>query len=199
MGDFNIDLLKTESRDISDRFSEQLFSSSFLPLVTRPTRITEHTATLIDNIFTNDIEQIESSKNGLIFTDISDHLPIFHITSLARKIYNSEGKTSQYRRIINNSNLLSFSNAMKLMSWDNIIEDNDPCKAYNIFHNKLIQALEKSFPLVNRQKRTVDYDKSPWMTQGISKSIEIKNKLYKCISKTQVLRAKPRIKNTKIN
>ena len=77
MGDFYIDLLKTESCDISDRFSEQLFTSSFLPLITRPTRITEYTATLMDNIFTNDIEQIESSKNGLIFTDLSDHFPIF--------------------------------------------------------------------------------------------------------------------------
>ncbi len=69
MGDFNIDLLKYESCDISDRFSEQLFTSSFLPVTTRPMRITEHTTTLIDNIFTNDIEQIESSNNGLIFTD----------------------------------------------------------------------------------------------------------------------------------
>jgi hypothetical protein len=56
-GDFNIDLLKS----------------------TRPTRITQHTATLIDNIFTNDIETIKSSTNWLIFCDISDHLPIVHI------------------------------------------------------------------------------------------------------------------------
>ena len=47
MGDFNIDPLKTESCDISDRFSEQLFTSAFLPLITRPARITEHSATLI--------------------------------------------------------------------------------------------------------------------------------------------------------
>ena len=52
MGDFNIDLLKTESCDFSNRFSEQLFTSSFLPLIARPTRITENTAiyaALIDN------------------------------------------------------------------------------------------------------------------------------------------------------
>jgi hypothetical protein len=87
MGDFNIDLLKTESCDFSNRFSEQLFTSSFLPLITRPTRITEHTATLIANIFTNDLEQIESSKNGLVFSDISDHLPVFHIASFPTKMY----------------------------------------------------------------------------------------------------------------
>ena len=54
MGDFNIDLLKSESCDYSNRFLETLLTSSYIPLVLRPTRITQHTATLIDNIFTND-------------------------------------------------------------------------------------------------------------------------------------------------
>ena len=79
MGDFNIDLLKSESCDYTIRFLEQLFTSSYVPLVLRLTKITQHTATLIDNIFTNDIETIETSSNGLIYSDISDHLPIFHI------------------------------------------------------------------------------------------------------------------------
>ena len=61
MGDFNIDLLKSESCDYTRRFLKILFTSSYIPLVLRPTRITQHTATLIDNIFTNDIETIYSS------------------------------------------------------------------------------------------------------------------------------------------
>jgi endonuclease/exonuclease/phosphatase family metal-dependent hydrolase len=76
MGDFNIDLLKSESCDYTNRFLEILSTSSYIPLVLRPTRITQHTAALIDNIFTNDIETIESSTKGIIFSDISDHLPI---------------------------------------------------------------------------------------------------------------------------
>jgi hypothetical protein len=52
----NIDLLQSETCDIANRFSEQLFTSSFYPIITKPTRITEHTATLIDNIFTNNID-----------------------------------------------------------------------------------------------------------------------------------------------
>ena len=47
MGDFNIDLLKSESCDYTNRFLEQLFTSSYMPLILRPTRITHHTATLI--------------------------------------------------------------------------------------------------------------------------------------------------------
>jgi hypothetical protein len=49
----------------------------FIPLMTRPTRITSHTATLIDNIFTNQLSHC--LKSGLLFTDISDHLPVFSI------------------------------------------------------------------------------------------------------------------------
>ena len=50
MGDFNIDLLKSESCDFARRFLEQLLSSSYISLILKPTRITQHTATLIDNI-----------------------------------------------------------------------------------------------------------------------------------------------------
>ena len=37
--------------------------------------ITQHSATLIDNIFTNNT--LIHSKNGLIVSDISDHFPLF--------------------------------------------------------------------------------------------------------------------------
>ena len=46
-----------------------------VPLITKPTRITAHSATLIDNIFTNNTNVL--SKNGLIISDLSDHFPIY--------------------------------------------------------------------------------------------------------------------------
>ena len=74
-GDYNIDLLKSESCDFSNRFIEQLFTSSFFPLINKPTRITAHTyATLIHNIYTNDFEKNNYSTSGIIISDISDHL-----------------------------------------------------------------------------------------------------------------------------
>jgi hypothetical protein len=50
---------------VTNRVLEILSTSSYIPLVFRRTRITQHTATLIGNIFTNDIETIESSTNGI--------------------------------------------------------------------------------------------------------------------------------------
>lgn len=58
-----------------------MFSSSFYPLISRPTRITNCTsATLIDNIFVKSLE--DNFTSGLLLTDISDHLPIFQTEPL---------------------------------------------------------------------------------------------------------------------
>ena len=46
MRDFNIDLFKSESCDYANYCTEQLFTSSFFPLINKSTRITHHTATL---------------------------------------------------------------------------------------------------------------------------------------------------------
>ena len=44
-------------------------------LITKPSRITKTSSTLIDNILTNNI--LYEHISGLIFEDLSDHLPIF--------------------------------------------------------------------------------------------------------------------------
>jgi hypothetical protein len=75
-GDFNLNLISYQNDTITGKFLDNLYSHAFIPMITCPTRITAHTATLIDNIFTN---HCFDSINGLLVTDISDHLPIFSI------------------------------------------------------------------------------------------------------------------------
>ena len=79
MGDFNLNLLNYDSHTLTGEFLDGIYSNSFIPLITRPTRITAHTSTLIDNIFTNNF--CSHLVSGLLFTDISDHLPVFVINS----------------------------------------------------------------------------------------------------------------------
>ena len=56
LGDFNIDLLKYGSHQITDDFINTLGTLFFQPYILQPTRITDHSATLIDNIFFNSID-----------------------------------------------------------------------------------------------------------------------------------------------
>ena len=56
-------------------FLDSLASNSFIPYILHPTRITSHSKTLIDNIFSNYISHEIISGN--ITVTISDHLPQF--------------------------------------------------------------------------------------------------------------------------
>ena len=81
-GDFNVDLLQYDKRVETNDFIDQLYSYAtygLQPLITRPTRITRDTKTLIDNIFTTDLNSHKQS--GIIINDISDHLPIYCMLS----------------------------------------------------------------------------------------------------------------------
>ncbi len=69
-----------EENSITRDFFEIMTSYSYLPTIFRPTRVTSYTATLIDNCFINNYEH--SADSGILITDISDHLPIFHISDL---------------------------------------------------------------------------------------------------------------------
>ena len=77
MGDFNVNLINYYKNRGTYEFLEQLFNHNFTPQITLPTRITEKTATLIDNIFVNG--QTQKYNSGNITMSISDHLPQFII------------------------------------------------------------------------------------------------------------------------
>ena len=55
MGDFNIDLAKYSSHAQTSEFYDLLSSHGYRPLILQPTRVTSTSATLIDNIFINDM------------------------------------------------------------------------------------------------------------------------------------------------
>ena len=65
----------------------------FLPQILQPTRVTDHSATLIDNIFFNSLEHY--SLSGNIVHDLSDHFPNFLIIN---KFSHLPSKTKIYKR-----------------------------------------------------------------------------------------------------
>ena len=75
LGDFNINILNYNDHQPKNDFLDSLASNSFIPYILHPTRITSHSKTLIDNIFSNYISHEIISGN--ITVTISDHLPQF--------------------------------------------------------------------------------------------------------------------------
>ena len=54
-GDFNMNCLKYHENAKTKYFYDNLFEKGAIPIINRPTRISEHSASLIDNILTTDI------------------------------------------------------------------------------------------------------------------------------------------------
>jgi len=75
LGDMNIDFLRVGTHSKTEDYLDMLYSSNLLPVITKPTRITSHTTTLIDHIYTN--ASTDQIIPGIVTTDISDHLPTF--------------------------------------------------------------------------------------------------------------------------
>ena len=61
MGDSNLNLLNYDNHNCQE-FLNQMLSKSFIPLIRKPTRITDISSTLIDNIFVNHSRNISPDK-----------------------------------------------------------------------------------------------------------------------------------------
>ena len=77
LGDFNIDLLKSGGHRPTLDYLEGFYFRGFYPLISLPTRLTDLTATLIDNIWTNNLEK--QIRSGLVTVRVSDHLLIYSL------------------------------------------------------------------------------------------------------------------------
>ena len=77
LGNFNVDLLKNEHHKATNEFLDSLSSNMVLPYIIQPTRISSHSKSIIDNIFSNYISQEIISRN--LTSTTSDHLPQFLI------------------------------------------------------------------------------------------------------------------------
>ena len=77
-GDFNYNLFNVKHHEETETFYSEMITNSYKPLITKPTRVTDNSSTLIDHIWTNDMsyDKIESK---VLITDITDHLPVIHI------------------------------------------------------------------------------------------------------------------------
>ena len=81
MGYLNIDFLKSDDHKSTGALLDVLHSYNVhvFPLITKPTRVTEKTATLIDHIWTNNFDVDTNHIQGIFCTSMTDHYAIFHI------------------------------------------------------------------------------------------------------------------------
>ena len=85
----NINLLKFNEHPQTEEFLDMLYTNNILPIITKPTRLTDHTAILIDHIYTNCLQNFTA---GILTVDITDHLPVFCVVRTQPTRNNSNKK-----------------------------------------------------------------------------------------------------------
>ena len=87
LGDINIDVSSSNCDGNGKKYQDLLLSLNLKNLISKPTRITTSSETIIDHVITN--IPYEQCKSGVLVNNITDHLPIytFCIISSQRKKY----------------------------------------------------------------------------------------------------------------
>ena len=184
MGDFNIDLIKSNSKTNASQFLHVIYSSNLLPHITSPTHVTSKSHILIDNIFSNINEECTS---GNIINTISDHLGQFLIIPNCSYSYNS--KKEIFQRNFKNFKEQNFLSDLKKIDWDTVFSDckQDVDLSYKKFLDKITKLLDIHAPvkkLSHKEKKSLS---KPWLTKGILQSIKQKNVLYRKFIRTKDL------------
>ena len=127
---------------------------------------------MIDNIFTNHVENLEYSTQRLLATDVSDHYPIFHIN---RKSSITESEIYITKRIFSERNNHAFQMTVNEIDWSEIYGASTINNAFDLLHDKLGELLNKYFPKVRIKWK---YNRKPWPSDCLRLSIKTKHKLY---------------------
>ena len=106
--DQNIDFMHIYTYPPSAELLNTLLTHSLIPTITKPTRITHRSATLIDNIYLKMNTKI-TARAGILIADLSDHMPVVCITSYKNKQYKKRKALIFEQRPLNENNLARIS------------------------------------------------------------------------------------------
>jgi exonuclease III len=172
LGDFNINIMNSDTHASTADFLELMFSNSMLPLISKPTRITNHTYSLIDNIFHNDVPN-NSFINGVLYTDITDHFPVFSITT--NNSLSNQQRIHKFRNY-SNTNIDKFRNKLSDFNWNTILQIENCQTAFKTFHENYCSLYNECFPI--KTSKSSYRNRKPWLTNGMKIALKNKNKLY---------------------
>ena len=151
MGDFNINLLNYSDNNGVNDFVNIIYNNSFRPLIYKPTRITTSSMTLIDNTITNVCDK--NIKPGICYNDITDHLPVFSVTSLQFDPLFISHAFVHSKRSINSQSIDSLKKELCTTDWCDVLLLNDVESACNSFLTKFNELLIQILRKLNQQRK----------------------------------------------
>ena len=170
MGDTNIDVSIGTSITQAKTYQDMLLGLDLKNLISRPTRITNTSETILDHVITN--LSYDSVRSGIVVSDITDHLPVFGLFNLPVK---QKYFRPQYYRSFKSCrrNFLSevFSEGVSLLNLGTLSEFDPDDYLVNVI-NIINDSVDTTFPRRKRSLKQLKKFKNAWITQGILNSIK---------------------------
>ena len=178
-GDYNIDLLKVNEKDVIREFFDILTSHSLYPKITLPTRFSNQNETLINNFFCILSSSTLNSISGILLKKFSDHQPYFiclnpilHREPPPKYIKVAKHRLDAYENML--SDLIRQDIPNKLNKDPNA----NPSANLDILCNIFDKLKSKYFPVVVKKNNKHKYKKCKWITLGIICSLKYRD-VYK--------------------
>ena len=186
MGDYNVNTLRNiPTNRNTDEFNDMMAEHHLYPMVNKPTRVTDKTASIVDNIYS---DSMIAAKTGILSCDISDHFPIFCIFD--NLSFKTEKPTITKRKL-NKTNIKKLNEALKAINWQ-FLDDFDTQTAFTMFQGVIDQLFDEICP---KQTFTMT------LTDALKKSIKDKNRLHvetKCNPNDQQLKRQYKNKRNQV-
>lgn len=182
LGDFNIDLNLDSYFSSEASPTEKLhdFNRNLLlyPVIKHPTRITKKSATIIDNIMTNEREKVTV---GIFTCEVADHLSpfiILHDKEKGKKAIKNTQKKSITARNTKQENLDNLKIELSQTNWEAVRKENDTSKKTEIFNATFSKLFDKHCPVQTVKFNNKIHSEKEWMTKGLLQSRNKKMKLH---------------------
>jgi hypothetical protein len=134
-----------------------------------PTRTTNISAMLIDNIFIN---YTRNYNVNLCVNGLSDHDA--QLITINNIIITKVSKRSVNIRVINKESITKFQFVLSWEQWEDIFENEDVNTMFNNFLNTYLRCFYASFPIIIKKSK---FNQNKWITVGIRTSCKRKRQL----------------------
>ena len=152
-------------------FLNTMTSFGFLPHILQPTRISDFSSTIIDNIYSKNPEQ--DLYGGNILIKFADHfLQFLSVNKSIAKI------KSIYKHDFANFDEESFIEDVSIQNWNTNVHSDTNYK-FNDFCWRLEGCVDRHAPLKKLNKKQMNKLSKPWINNSIFKMIKHRDRYFK--------------------
>ena len=181
LGDFNINILRYIDCTTVQSFLNMMFSYGLCPMIRRPTRVFGISATILDHIWTTDLNV---KCSGIIRSCITDHYSVFVSTNILSNNHPNDNNLVTYRNF-SQRNKQKFGEKLNALSWEPLLSETNVNILYSSFYDIMCQIFDECFPICQRKVRPIDNQK-PYVDDYIKGLIKEKHRILKLYNRNPI-------------